>query len=83
MHAIPILQHLKKHGEQLDTEIAAALGIPLSELRSSLSDLSARGETSQCSVTRFPHGKPVQGMLYRALGYIPPKTPGRKPGVKS
>ena len=80
MHAIPVLQYLKKHGEQLDTDIATALGIPLPEIRVSLSYLSSQGETSQCSVTRFPNGKPVQGMLYRAIGYIPPKAPGRKPG---
>lgn len=83
MHASPILQYLKKHGQQLDSEIAAGTGIPLSKVRVSLSELSARGEISRCSVTRFNDGKPFEGILCRVAGYIPPSTPGRKPGAKS
>jgi predicted ArsR family transcriptional regulator len=83
MHNAPILQHLKKHGQQLDSEIAAATGIPLPKVRSSLSDLSARGEISKCNVTRFNDGHPVEGILCRVAGFIPPSAPGRKPGVKS
>jgi DNA-binding IclR family transcriptional regulator len=78
-----ILSYLKKHGQQLDTEISAAMGIPLPTLHLSLSDLSARGEISQCSVTRFDDGRPVMGMLCRVAGYIPPRAPGRKPGEKA
>ena len=81
MYAIPILQHLEKNGQQLDWEIAASMGIPLPKVRSSLSDLSARGDISSCSVTQFSSGKPVKGMLCRIAGTIPPKTPGRKPGT--
>ena len=81
MYATPILQYLKKHGQQLDLEIAAATGIPLQAVRSSLSDLSARGEISRCSVTRFDDGKTIKGMLCRIAGTIPPKAPGRKPGT--
>ena len=80
MHASSILQYLKKNGQQLDQEIAVGTGIPLPKVRLSLSGLSARGEISRCSVTQFPNGKPVQGMLCRIAGTIPPKTPGRKPG---
>jgi hypothetical protein len=80
MHATPILQYLQKHGQRLDSEIAAATGIPLPKVRTSLSDLSARGEISKCSVTRFNDGKPVEGVLCRIAGFIPPATPGRKPG---
>lgn len=80
MNNTPILQYLKKHGQHLDTEIAVATGIPLQKVRLSLSDLSSRGEISQCSVTRFNDGKPIQGMLCRISGSIPPSTPGRKPG---
>jgi predicted ArsR family transcriptional regulator len=80
MYATPILQYLKKNGQQLDLDIAAATGISLSKVRSSLSDLSAKGEISRCSVTRFNDGKTVEGMLCRIAGTIPPKTPGRKPG---
>lgn len=83
MHTNPILQHLKKYGQQLYYEIAAATGIPLPSVRSSLSDLSARGEISSCRVTRFNDGKPVEGMLCRVAGSIPPASPGRKPGAKA
>lgn len=79
MNTSPILQHLKKHGQLLDSEIAAATGIPLSKVRLSLSDLSARGEISRCSVTRFDNGKAVEGMLCRISGYVPAASPGRKP----
>ena len=81
MHATPILQYLQKNGQRLDLEIAAATGISLSNVRSSLSELSARGEISRCKVTRFNEGKPVEGMLCRIAGSIPPKAPGRKPGA--
>jgi DNA-binding IclR family transcriptional regulator len=80
MYANPILEYLKKNGQQLDLEIAAATGIPLTKVRTSLSALSAQGEISRCSVTRFSDGKAVEGMLCRIAGTIPPKTPGRKPG---
>ena len=80
MYETPILQYLTKHGQQLDVEIAAATGIPLPKVRSSLTDLSARGEISKCSVTRYTDGKPIEGMLCRIAGTIPPKAPGRRPG---
>ena len=80
MYETPILQYLKKHGQQLDVEIAAATGIPLPKVRSSLTDLSARGEISKCSVTRYTDGKPIEGILCRIAGTIPPKAPGRRPG---
>ena len=80
MYAAPILEYLKK-GQQLDVEIAAATGIPLPKVRKSISDLSARGDISTCSVIQFPKGKPVKGMLCRIAGTVPPKTPGRKPGT--
>ncbi|MDK9725135.1 MAG: helix-turn-helix domain-containing protein [Sterolibacteriaceae bacterium MAG5] len=79
MNTSPILQQLKKHGQLLDSEIAAATGIPLSKVRLSLSDLSARGEISRCSVTRFDNGKAIEGMLCRISGYVPAASPGRKP----
>lgn len=81
MHAASILQYLKKHGQVVDWEIASAMGIPLPEVRTSLSDLSAKGEISRCSVTRFSDGQPVEGMLCRISGTVPPKAPGRKPGA--
>jgi len=39
-----ILQHLKKNGEQLDTEIAVATGISLATVRRHLADLTAKYE---------------------------------------
>ncbi len=81
MHSAPILEYLKKHGQRLESEIASGTRIALSEVRASLADLSARGEISQCSVTHFNKGKPVQQMLCRIAGSIPPKSPGRKPGA--
>lgn len=74
-----ILQHLKKHGQLLDSEIAAALGVARVKVRHTLSDLSTVGEISCCSVTRFSNGKPVEEILCRISGYIPPAAPGRKP----
>lgn len=79
MHATPILQYLRKHGQIVDWEIAQAIDIPLAELRSALTELFERGEISRCSVTRYADGKPVEGMLCRISGTVPPKTPGRKP----
>lgn len=81
MHSVSILQYLKKHGQQVDWEIAAAIGLPLIQVRSTLSELSARGEISRCSVTRFTSGQPVEGMLCRIAGTIPPQAPGRKPNA--
>ena len=79
MYAAPILKYLRENGQQLDREIAKATGISLVQVRSSLSDLSTRGEISRCSVTRFNDGKAIEGMLCRIAGTIPPKAPGRKP----
>jgi hypothetical protein len=75
------MQCLKKHGQRLDSEIAAETGIPLAKVRTFLSHLSARGEISQCRVTRFNGNEKIEGALCRVAGYIPPKTPGRKPGA--
>lgn len=81
MHAAPILEYLKKHGQLLDSEIASGTRISLANVRQTLCDLSVRGEILKCSVTHFETGKPVERMQCRILGTIPPKTPGRKPGV--
>ncbi len=76
-----IMQYLKKNGQRLDSEIAAATGMSLAKVRDLLTDLSAQGEISRCSVTQFNQGKKVEGMLCRVAGYIPPKSPGRKPAA--
>ena len=74
-----IMEYLRKTGQRLDSEIAAATGLPLTKVRYLLSDLSAQGEISKCSVVRFNDGKKIEGTLCRVAGYIPPKSPGRKP----
>ena len=48
-----IMQYLKANGQRFDSEIAAATGLSLAKVRRSITDLSARGEISKCSVTRF------------------------------
>ena len=73
-----ILQYLKDHGEQLDSEIATATGIPLAEVRLRVSGLSARGEVMTCRLTRFKNGAKSEGLLCRVAGFSPPAAPGRK-----
>ena len=73
-----ILQYLKKHGERLDTEIAVATNISLTNVRLHLSELAAKGEIMACHSIRFEKGKKVEGISCRIAGYIPPATPGRK-----
>ena len=74
-----ILNHLKSRGEQLDSEIATAIGIPLESVRRHVLALSARGEVMTCQSIRFNDGKKIEGLLCRISGYIPPAAPGRKP----
>lgn len=73
-----ILLHLKKHGEQLDTEIAVATGISLPTVRLHLAELAAKYEIVSCQKIKFVKGKKVEGMSCRVAGYIPPAAPGRK-----
>ncbi len=77
MHGI--LQHLKRHGEQLDSEIAAATGMSLENVRLEVSNLYAKGDVMVCRSIRFKNGKEVEAILCRVSGYIPPPSPGRKP----
>jgi DNA-binding IclR family transcriptional regulator len=76
-----IMQYLKKNGQRLDSEIAAGIGMPLNKVRGLLADLSAQGAISKCSVVRFNQGERIEGILCRVAGYIPPKSPGRKPNA--
>lgn len=77
-----ILQYLKIHGEQLDTDIAAAIGISLANAHLHLSELASRGEVVACHSIRFNKGKKIEGILCRLAGYIPPAAPGRKSRVQ-
>lgn len=74
-----ILQYLKKHGEQLDTEIAVATGVPLSVAHLFLSELAAKGEITVCRSIKFEKGKKVEGISCRLVGYIPQAAAGKKP----
>jgi DNA-binding transcriptional regulator LsrR (DeoR family) len=78
-----ILQYLKLNGERLDSEIAAATGISLANVRRGVTDLSARGAVMMCRSIRFKDGKQIDAMLCRVSGYIPPAAPGRKPKEKA
>lgn len=82
MHSAAIIQHLKKHGQLLDTEIAASTKIPLEEIRVAIAELAERREISQCRVTTFKDGKPIESLQCRISGYAPPAAPGRKAAVK-
>jgi DeoR/GlpR family transcriptional regulator of sugar metabolism len=73
-----ILKYLKAHGEQLDTEIAAAVGVSVANVRVQLAELAAKGEVMACHSIRFEKGKKIEGIKCRLAGYIPPAAPGRK-----
>ena len=73
-----ILQFLKKHGESLDAEIAAATNLSITKVRLHLSELAARKEIVMCHSIRFDRSKKVEGMTCRLAGYSPPAAPGRK-----
>ena len=73
-----ILQYLKLNGERLDSEIATATGISLTKVRLSVSELSAKGDVIVCRSIRYKEGKPIEAILCRVSGYIPPAAPGRK-----
>ena len=74
-----ILDYLKNTGEQLDSEIAAATGLSLSNVRHGVIDLQAKGAIMVCKSIRYKDGKEINGLLCRVSGYIPPAAPGRKP----
>ena len=76
------MQYLKNHGQRLDSEIAAATGIPLEQVRRDISALSAMGQITTCSVTRFNGDERFEGIQCRPATFIPPKSPGRKPGAQ-
>ena len=77
--ALPaILQCLMKHGQRLDAELARETGVPIAKVRQRLAELAATGAIITCSLTRFEHGKRVDGLLCRMSGWVPPPAAGRK-----
>ena len=77
-----ILQYLKTHGEQLDTEIAQAVGLSLAVVRQQLIDLASKGEIMSYQSTKFEKGKKIEGIRCRISGFVPPAAPGRKSKVQ-
>ena len=73
-----ILEYLKDRGERLDSEIAAATGLSLANVRLGVTNLQARGAVMVCRSIRYKDGKEIDAMLCRVSGYIPPAAPGRK-----
>lgn len=78
MPALSILNHLKKHGEQLDVDIATAVGMSLDQTRAHLAHLTSEREVMTYHSTRFEDGKKTEGIRCRLVGYTPPSAPGRK-----
>ena len=65
-----ILDYLKNHGERLDTEIAAATGMSVENVRTAVSALSAKGDVMVCRSIRFRDGKREATVMKKyAMGY--------------
>ena len=77
-----ILQFLKTRGEQLDAQIAQALGMPMATVTHHVSQLSAAGEVICCNVTRYIDGNKIEGVSCRLSGSLPARAPGPTPGAK-
>ena len=77
-----ITQYLRTNGEQLNADIAKALKIPRDVVKRHVSQLAAAGDVICCQVTRYSDGKKVEDVSCRLSAYVPPRSPGRKPGVK-
>lgn len=78
-----ILDCLRNLGQQLDSEIAAATGIPLADVRRRLLELSKKGGIMTCQSTRFIDGQKVEGMLCRAIGPASSLNPVRASKLKN
>ena len=76
-----ILQYLKTAGPQSETEIAEALKVPVTRVRTHVAQLSSSGDIICCSLTRFEDGKKIEGISCRLSCYTPPAARGRKPGA--
>ena len=82
VHPVPtvteILNCLKQHGQRLDSELAKETGVPIAKVRQMLAELAATGAIITCTRTSFEQGKPVDGLVCRMSGWVPPPAPGRK-----
>lgn len=77
-----ILDFLKTNGPCLDSEIAAALKMPLASVRNQVANLSSSGDLICCSSIQFKAGTRIEGLSCRLSCYTPPMARGRKPGAK-
>ncbi|MBI4990395.1 MAG: ArsR family transcriptional regulator [Rhodocyclales bacterium] len=77
-----ILNFLKTNGEGLDADIAKALHLPVSLVKTQVSQLSSAGEVICCKVTRYVDGKKIEGISCRLSGNLPTPARGPKPGAK-
>ena len=77
-----ILHFLKANGPQSEFQIAEALEMPITRVRSHVAQLSSAGEVICCTLTQFKDGKKIEGISCRLSCYTPPAARGRKPGVK-
>jgi hypothetical protein len=77
-----IIGFLRSNGEQLDVDMAEALGIPIAELRDAITQLAGAGDLICCKVTRFIEGRKIEGISCRLSCDPPTPSRGRKPGVK-
>lgn len=78
-----ILQHLKKHGQRLDLEIARDLRVPLATVRQHLTALANSRQAVVCKTIQFENGRQIEAWQGRVSGFVPPPTPGRKPKAKA
>lgn len=77
-----ILDFLRTNGEGLDADIAKALHLPVSQVKSQVSQLSSAGEVICCKVIRYVGGKKIEGISCRLSGNLPTPARGPKPGAK-
>lgn len=83
MHTFIILEHLQKHGQLFDWEIAEATGIRIEDVRAAVGELEAHGDILKCSVTRYIDGQPVEAFQCRIEGYDPRSVPLFGRGTKN
>ena len=77
-----ILEFLKANGTRMEAEIADALKLPMTKLKTHVASLTSTGDIICCNVTKFDSGKKIEGVSCRLSCYMPPPARGRKPGVK-
>ena len=62
---VSIIDYLQANGEQMESEIAKALQLPMTQVQSHLAQLSSTGEVICCKVTKYLGGKKIEGTSYR------------------